>query len=57
MMIGSVDLQLPSLSFFRTENYPDVGIYLNYQDDKKRQGHGQIVVCFENLTKDDFFQT
>ena len=36
-----------------TENYPDSGILLNYDDDCNSQGYGQIGEAFRALTKDD----
>ena len=38
-----------------TENYPDTGIVLNYDDDYS-QGYHQIKKAFKALTKDDILQ-
>ena len=39
-----------------TENYPDAGILLNYDDDDYSQGYHQIKEAFRALTKDDILQ-
>ena len=39
-----------------TENYPDAGILLNYDDDDYSQGYSQIKEAFRALTKDDILQ-
>ena len=39
-----------------TENYPDGGILLNYDDDDYAQGYHQINEAFKALTKDDILQ-
>ena len=39
-----------------TENYPDAGILLNYDDDDYSQGYHQIEESFKALTKDDILQ-
>ena len=39
-----------------TENHPDSGILLNYNDDVYSQGYGQIKEAFRALTKDDILQ-
>ena len=39
-----------------TEQYPDSGIFLNYDDDDYSQGYGQIKEAFKALTKDDILQ-
>ena len=39
-----------------TENYPDAGILLNYDDDDDAQGYHQIKEAFKALTKDNIFQ-
>ena len=39
-----------------TENYPDSGILLNYNDDNYSQGFGQIKEAFKALTKDNLLQ-
>ena len=39
-----------------TENYPDAGILLNYDDDDYSQGYHQIKEAFKALTKDDILQ-
>ena len=39
-----------------TENYPDAGILLNYDDDDYSQGYHQIKEAFRVLTKDDVLQ-
>ena len=40
----------------RTENYPDSGILLNYNDDDYSQGYGQVKEAFRALTKDNLLQ-
>ena len=40
-----------------TENYPDAGVLLNYDDDDCSQGYSQIKGVFRALTKDDILQT
>ena len=39
-----------------TENYPDSGILLNYNDDNYSQAYGQIEEAFTALTKDNLLQ-
>ena len=39
-----------------TENYPDIGLLLNYNDDGYSQGYGQIKEAFKALTKDNILQ-
>ena len=39
-----------------TENYPDAGILLNYDDDDYSQGYHQNKETFKALTKDDILQ-
>ena len=39
-----------------TENYPNAGILLNYNDDDYKQGYGEIQQAFKALTKDDILQ-
>ena len=39
-----------------TENYPDTGISLNFDDDDHGQGYHQIKEAFRALTKDDILQ-
>ena len=39
-----------------TENYPDTGILLNYDDDDYSQGYHQIKEAFRALTKDNILQ-
>ena len=39
-----------------TENYPDVGILLNYDDDDYSQGYGQIKEAFRAVTKYNILQ-
>ena len=39
-----------------TENYPDSGILINYNDDDYSQGYGQIKEAFKALTKDNLLQ-
>ena len=51
--------RLPVISaqcFIGTENYPDAGILLNYDDDDYSQGYGQIKEAFRVLTKDNILQ-
>ena len=40
-----------------TEYYPDVAIFLNYDDDNYSQGYGQIEEAFVALTKDHFLNS
>ena len=39
-----------------TENYPDSGVILHYNDDDYSQAYGQIKEVFRALTKDDILQ-
>ena len=39
-----------------TENYPDAGILLNYDDDYYAQGYSQIKEAFRVLIKDKILQ-
>ena len=39
-----------------TENYPNAGILLNYNDDDYNQGYGEIQQAFKSLVKDDILQ-
>ena len=39
-----------------TENYPDAGIFLNFDDHEYSQGYHQIEEAFKALTKDDILQ-
>ena len=39
-----------------TQNYPDSGILLSYNDDDYSQAYGQIKEAFKALTKDNFRQ-
>ena len=39
-----------------TENYPNAGILLNYNDDDYIQGYREIQQAFKALTKDDILQ-
>ena len=51
--------RLPAVSaqsVIGTENYPDAGILLNYDDDDYSQGYHQIKEAFKALTKDDILQ-
>ena len=43
-------------SVIRTQNYPDAGILLNYNDVYYSQGYHQIKLAFKALTKDDILQ-
>ena len=51
--------RLPDVSaqcIIGTENYPDAGILLNYNDDDYAQGYHQIKEAFKALTKVDILQ-
>ena len=39
-----------------TENYPNAGILLDYNNDNYKQGYGHIKEVFRALTKDDILQ-
>ena len=40
-----------------TENYPERGILLNYNDDNYSQGYRQIKESFKAPTEDEYLQT
>ena len=40
----------------RTEKNPEAGRNLDYRGDKYCQSYGQLVSCFNHLTKDDILQ-
>ena len=58
-LINDTFCRLPVVSaqyIIGTENYPDAGILLNYDDDDYSQGYHQYKEAFKALTKDDILQ-